>query len=262
MQSTAHAAQPQQPGSALSTGFMLLQQQDAACGMRDAQVSGWGAPCHDKANWCPAVPDHMCAPLACSCFTRGPGQRQCHSGRATRSTRPSPGSRCSGLWHRLASAASAVTGRCHCSPAHPSRRRCRCSCRPAAARPSRAARPRRAVHHSQAATSQARPSSAATRWTWTARASCRCGSTACRRRHHQQLSWSSPRLRSSSSVGSSGSTACPPCGCRRRLRSATTIGTTARWGCQCLCQSGESRQARRTLLPAVFTSGSRLLAIK
>jgi hypothetical protein len=40
MQSTAHAAQIQQPGSALSTGFMLLQQQDAACGMRDAQVSG------------------------------------------------------------------------------------------------------------------------------------------------------------------------------------------------------------------------------
>ena len=40
MQLTAHAANPQQPGSAMSTGFMLLQQQDAACGMRDTQVSG------------------------------------------------------------------------------------------------------------------------------------------------------------------------------------------------------------------------------
>jgi hypothetical protein len=40
MQTTAQGSQPQQPGSALSTGFMLLQQQDAACGMRDTQVSG------------------------------------------------------------------------------------------------------------------------------------------------------------------------------------------------------------------------------
>ncbi len=43
MQSAPHAPQLQQPGSALSTGFMLLQQQDAACGMRDTQVSGVGS---------------------------------------------------------------------------------------------------------------------------------------------------------------------------------------------------------------------------
>ena len=203
--------------------------------------------------------NYTCASCACSCFTRGPGLRQCHSGRATRSSRPSPGNHCSGLWHSLASAVSAVTGRCHCLPARPSRRPCRCSCRPVAARPSRAARLRRAVHHSQAATLRVRPSSAATRWIWTARASCRCGSTACRRQRRQQWSWSSPRLSSSSSGGSSGSTACLPCGCRHQLRSATTIGTTAHWGCQCLSQSGETRQAQRPLLPAIFTSGSRFL---
>ena len=55
MQTTAHAPQPQQPGSALSTGFMLLQQQDAACGMRDTQVSGREARCHNRACWCPVM---------------------------------------------------------------------------------------------------------------------------------------------------------------------------------------------------------------